>query len=73
MFTIKQALFCYTLRNLRLSLRSSLKCIQLVAVTKSDHISKYGIDVILEPHMNSIKMLEQVNYTTYVRYINIFY
>jgi hypothetical protein len=36
-----------------------LKCIQLVAVTESQNISRYGMDVIIQPFMNKIKELEK--------------
>jgi len=50
----------YQVGNLSPYLRSKLKSIQVVAVTKAPLITKYGIDPILQPFVNDIKKLEQV-------------
>ena len=54
------ALFYYTLGNISPKYRSSIRCIQLVAVVKSTILQKYGADAILEPFMADIRSLEQV-------------
>ena len=53
----------YSLGNINPALRSSLQSIQLVAVVKSSYVNLYGIDTILEPFMEDIGRLEQVNIT----------
>ena len=50
----------YQVGNLSPYLRSRLRSIQVVAVTKVPLITKYGIDPILEPFVNDMKKLEQV-------------
>ena len=52
--------FYFTLGNLLPRNRSLLHSIQLVALVKSSIIQLYGIDVILEPFMESIRKLEEV-------------
>ena len=52
--------FYYVLGNLSPRLRSSLKAIQLLAVTKCSVVNKYGSNVILYPFMEDIKVLEEV-------------
>ena len=55
------AFFYYTLGNISPALRSSLRCIQLVAVLKYTDLIKYGIDTVLKHFMNAVKALEEVN------------
>lgn len=57
-------LFYYTLGNIRPPLRGVLQAIQLVAVVKTNYISKYGIDEILRPFVEAVQMLEKV--TTFI-------
>ena len=52
--------FYYVLGNLSPRLRSSLKAIQLLAVTKCSVVNKYGSNVILHSFMEDIKVLEKV-------------
>ena len=52
--------FYYCLGNLNASLRSSLNSIQLLAVVKTQFITEYGIDTILQPFMEDLKLLERV-------------
>ena len=54
------AAFYYTLANISPHHRSSLNMIQLVTLVKSQDVTKYGIDKILEPFMEDIKKLEKV-------------
>ena len=51
--------FYYVLGNLSPRLRSSLKAIQLLAVTKCSVVNKYGSNVILHSFMEDIKVLEK--------------
>ena len=53
------------LRNITLMYRSSLKSIQLLAITKSSSLQKYGADAVLENFMKDIKQLESVRYNTF--------
>jgi len=55
------ALFYYTLGNISPIYRSTLKCIQLLAVTKSSVLQAYGADHILENVMKEVKQLEQAS------------
>ena len=41
--------------------RSSLKSIQLVCIVKAKYIPKYGINAVLQPFMDDIKLLERVH------------
>ena len=50
----------YILGNISPKRLSTLKCIELFAVLKSSVLEKYGADMILEPFMEDIKHLEQV-------------
>ena len=52
------ALFYYTLGNISPLYRSALKCIQLLAVTKSSVLQSHGADKVLENFMEDIKQLE---------------
>ncbi len=56
------ALFYYTLGNISPMYRSTMKCIQLLAVMKSSVLQNYGADVILEPVMKAVKQLEQASH-----------
>lgn len=58
--TFFSAAFYYTLANISLQHRSSLNVIQLVTLVKSQDVTKYGIDKILEPFMEDVKKLEKV-------------
>ena len=51
----------YTLGNLDLKYRSSLKSIQLLSVVKYTLVVKHGIGKILEPVVEAIKELEHVD------------
>ena len=52
--------FYFTLGNILPRNRSLLHSIQLLAIAKTSIIQLYGIDVILETFMTSIKILEEV-------------
>ena len=54
------ALFYYMLGNISPKYRSTLRCIQLLAIVKSSILQQYGPDKILEPFMDDIKSLEHV-------------
>lgn len=60
MYTSFAALFYYTLGNISPQYRSQIKCIQLLAITKSSILKAYGVDCVLENFMKSVKQLEQV-------------
>ena len=51
----------YTLENINPKYRSQLDAIQLLAIATSPVIKKYGIDAILEPFLDDLQFLEQVN------------
>ena len=51
----------YTLGNINPKYRSQLDAIQLLAIATSPVIKKYGIDAILEPFLDDLQYLEQVN------------
>ena len=50
----------FTLGNIRPSFRSSLKSIFLVAVARSSTIKAHGIDVLLKPFVDDLKLLHDV-------------
>ena len=54
-------MFYYTLTNIEPKLRSTLQTIMLLAVAESQCITKYGIDIILEPFVEDMKQLESVS------------
>ena len=53
--------FYSSVGNLPPRLRSTLHSIQMVAVVKTSHIEKYGMDNILEPFMKDLYELEKVH------------
>jgi len=54
-------LFYYTLGNIKPPHRSTLKAIQLISIFKVKDLQEVGINKILDPFMNDLKLLEQVN------------
>lgn len=54
--------FYYLLGNLDPQFRSRIHNIQLLALAKYSTISEYGIDKILEPAIDDIKVLESVSF-----------
>ena len=52
--------FYFTLGNINPILRSSTKAIQLIALAKTIHLSKYGVNIIMEQIKNDISALEKV-------------
>ena len=54
-------MFYYLLGNISPYLRSQLRSIQLFAAVKAPIIEKYGVDVVLEPFMRDLKVLEEVS------------
>ena len=51
------AVFYFVLGNVSPLFRSKTRHIQLVALAKSQHLKKYGVNAILEPIVNDIKKL----------------
>lgn len=56
----------YTLGNINPKYRSQLDAIQLLAIATSPVIKKYGIDAILEPFLDDLQYIEQVNKYSYL-------
>ena len=56
-------MFYYTITNIDPMLRSRLGAIMLLAVAKSEVISKYGIDEILKPFVEEMMELESASST----------
>ena len=54
-------MFYFLLGNIRPAFRSQLKAIQLVAIANTSVVEMNGIDAILEPLIDDIKLLEKVN------------
>ena len=52
--------FYYTIGNFRPELRSTHCCIQLIAVVTHPLLKKYGFREILNPFVNDVKMLYEV-------------
>ena len=55
-------MFYYMIGNIEPRLRSGLHTIQLLAVTRTQHIDKYGISNILKPFVEDMIGLENVNF-----------
>lgn len=55
----------YTLGNIHPKYRSQLDSIQLLAIATYPVIKKHGIDAILEPFLQDLKYLEQVQYAIF--------
>lgn len=53
-------IFYYIIGNLRPHLRSTYHAINLLAVGKSQHIEKYGVNAVLKPFMRDLLELEEV-------------
>ena len=59
----KLGLFYYMLGNIEPQYRSSLRCINLLAVTTSVMIEKYGLDEIMKPFIQDLNHLSSVGVT----------
>ena len=55
-------MFYYILGNIQPHLRSSLKCIQLIACVSVPNLQKYGYDMILKPFISDANKLYEVLY-----------
>lgn len=55
----------YTLGNINPKYRSQLDAIQLLAIATSPVIKKYGIGAVLEPSLDDLQYIEQVNKYSY--------
>lgn len=53
-------LFYYLIGNIEPKLRSSLKCIQLIACVSAENLEKYGFDMILKPFIQDANTLSKV-------------
>ena len=54
-------LFYYTIANLRPALRSTHRCIQLVAAITSPLLKQYGFDAVLKPFIDDVNQLYMVS------------
>ena len=63
MLSLCIGMFYYTITNIDPMLRSRLDAIMLLAVAKSEVISKYGIDEILKPFVEEMMELESASST----------
>ena len=54
-------MFYYILGNIQPKLRSSLKCIQLIACVSVPDLKKYGFDMILRPFISDANKLYEVH------------
>ena len=57
-------IFYYTIANLRPALRSTHRCIQLLAVVTSSLLHKYGFEDVLRPFIDDINKLYTVSTIT---------
>lgn len=55
------ALFYYTLGNISPKYRSTLRCVQLLAVLKSNQLQEYGVSAVLQPFMEDLCSIEHVS------------
>lgn len=62
------ALFYYLLGNIEPKLRSSLKCIQLIACVSTENLEKYGFDMILKPFIQEANSLSKVCILAHIEY-----
>ena len=58
-------MFYYLLGNIEPKLRSTLKCIQLIACVSVPDMQKYGYEMILKPFISDANKLYEVYYYTY--------
>jgi hypothetical protein len=54
--------FYFLLGNIRPIFRSTVRCIQLIGIAKTNYIKKYGIDSLLEPFIKDVNTLAKVLY-----------
>lgn len=59
------AVFYYQILNIEPELRSRLQSIMLLTIVDTAILSKYGTNTILEPFVESVKLLESVNMKYY--------
>ena len=59
--SVTLGLLYYTLGNIEPKLRSKLQSIQLLCIVKDVFVQLYGIDAILAPFVEEIKILEDVS------------
>lgn len=59
--SVTLGLLYYTLGNIEPKLRSKLQSIQLLYIVKDVFVQQYGIDAILAPFVEEIKLLEDVS------------
>lgn len=59
--SVTLGLLYYTLGNIEPKLRSKLQSIQLLCIVKDVYVQQYGIDAILAPFVEEIKLLEDVS------------
>ena len=57
MYGLSIGIFYFTLGNMQPRFRSKLSSIELVCVTKTKHIARYGMDAILRPFIDDVKKL----------------
>ena len=54
-------MFYYTLGNIRPELRSSHRCVQLIACVTSPILDKYGFEDVLRPFIDDVNTLSEVS------------
>ena len=54
------AVFYYLIGNIEPKLRSSLKCIQLIACATYPILQKYGYEMVLKPFIRDANLLSKV-------------
>lgn len=59
--SIHSGVFYYTIANLRPELRSTHRCIHLIAVVTAPLLKKYGFDKVLEPFISDVNKLCRVS------------
>lgn len=52
--------FYYLIGNIEPKLRSSLRCIQLIACVTTVNLEKYGYDMVLKPFIEDANKLSKV-------------
>ncbi len=58
---VHAGVFYYLLGNIEPKLRSTLKCIQLIACVTTENLEKYGFDMVLKPFIQDANILSEVS------------
>lgn len=63
LYTCQLGAFYFTIGNIHPKVRSKISAIQLLAVVKSTHLKKYGMNAILRPIIDDVEFFAVVTAT----------